>query len=287
MIILGLKSEENQRLSHITYSCTRKIKTAKMGKIFVLFHSFGDHFGKNFRKIEVMKLRDTKRFNDVVIKGVKIASTNEFVQMDNVDGLESMFFNDYRQIKFELGGTGLYFNLNNPVDEIINDDEMMGVFFRVARHIKPCTTTVCVKNKDNKYTIATEEDLRNIVGLSDKKYRKFMKITEEAGLIKKQRFIHGNFYHYEFMVNPVYANLLLGKIFYSDFLVWESDVRPLYNTDYLVYWMKKIPYEFADECEKALVSGTNVISNKKLLRDFNGFTKYEWKGLKTPRGKLK
>ena len=228
-----------------------------------------------------------KKRKDIVDRRVIIKSTGESVESPHPEKLEYMLFNDNRQIAFPLGKDGLYYSLEFPLDEIIDSPEFVAKILILARSVKPGTTTVCVRDEKGRYIIATEEDVRNALGLSERKYYQFMKEMKDKKIIKRQRFIHDNYYHYEFMINPKYVNLLLGKIGFSDFVVWKDEIIYLYDGGDIRYWLAKIPSSFAQDCVDALQEGEEVVHNKKLLKSFKGFSKREWKGIRSPRRKLR
>ena len=228
-----------------------------------------------------------KKRKDEVIKGVVVSGTKEFIESDNPERLEFMLFNRYRQIRFSKYSNGLYINEDGSLSALVEDREFLGCLIVLAGYLRPYTTTVCVKNEKGKYAIATEEEVKNILGLSDKKYRLFMKTMQENRLIKKQRFINGDYYHYEFMINPNYINYLLGRIGYSDFLVWREELIHLYSSSEIQYWTAKMSEKFAKACVDALEDGESAIHHKKLIRNLKNYTKPEWSGIRTPRRNTK
>lgn len=218
-------------------------------------------------------------------KKVIISGTGEVVYSDNPNKLVHMVFNGGKQILFPLSSNGIYCNPDFLQSDKIKNSEFLGELMKVAAYIRPRTTTICLKNDDNRYIIATDKDIREILGLSEKKFRNFMKEMQENNIIKRQRFIHGDFYHYEYMINPSYINFLLNRITYSDFLVWKEDLICFYSSDEIEYWKIKMRRSYAEECIEALYDGEDAVKHRKLIKDFENFAKREWAGIRTPRGK--
>lgn len=213
----------------------------------------------------------------VKVAGVINVKSGEFIPTNYQDHvLKSVKYNGV-QAKFNTKQKSGSYNLRTPITDVVKNPKYLSYLLMIFPFIKPGTTTVCVK-KHNRLTIATKEEIINILDITERQFDDFMREMKKGKIFIRQRFVHKDEYHYEYLLNPFYLNNLNGSICYSDFLIWEPQIKNWFYDGVIEYWETVLSDEYKEECIRAIDPKVTV-AHKKRLENFEGYIKPEWIGI--------
>ena len=132
------------------------------------------------------------------------------------------------------------------------------------------TSNIVVYNKCNPTMLVSDNSgLMEILNCNENSLRNFLRFTKERGIIKKQRFIVEDYYHYEYLINPLYNPASLEQISFVEMEIWKSEIfdsDSIIDESFYEEWKKLLPDEYLDQVDATLKSGKTATAHKKLIK---------------------